>query len=257
MHHGQSISRRQLLSGLHRSGLGIRQRPDNEHDALKRITDGKRHRQFVSRMPVHAVDRRANDEFTRGSGERLEFEWSPALACLTDSRRPVVRLPRRLIHLRPRVTRRGLGGRQFALRRRARRQHLGRSRRLYPPLVFALAWAHVESLINADRVRSPREIPEEVERYNDDVFKWAKARRQFSRGAGCKAPEDKAEDSQCLSEIRRRVSRYGWLFGPREFSNLVRGLNLFGARLQLGHGGTPCREQVAAGNARGHLFGAT
>lgn len=49
----------------------------------------------------------------------------------------------------------------------------------YPPIVFGSVWEYVERLIKDGRIRSPREVMDEIERYDDDVFKWVKSRRQF------------------------------------------------------------------------------
>ena len=50
-------------------------------------------------------------------------------------------------------------------------------RRAYPPRNFAPFWTRVEALIGQRRLRASVEVFNELERKDDDIYKWCKARR--------------------------------------------------------------------------------
>ena len=53
-------------------------------------------------------------------------------------------------------------------------------RRHYPPDVFVSVWERIEGLIAGGELRATEEVRIELERKDDDVFKWAKRQDGFS-----------------------------------------------------------------------------
>ena len=51
--------------------------------------------------------------------------------------------------------------------------------RTYPPAILPTLPAHMEALIAADRLRSPRAVLDELSRIDDDCCKWAKAQTKL------------------------------------------------------------------------------
>jgi hypothetical protein len=52
-------------------------------------------------------------------------------------------------------------------------------RRHYPPDVFISIWKRIDELIAAGELRATDEVRGELERKDDDVFRWAKSREGF------------------------------------------------------------------------------
>lgn len=52
-------------------------------------------------------------------------------------------------------------------------------RRHYPPDVFASIWVRIDDLISDGELRAIDEVRSELERKDDDVFRWAKSRENF------------------------------------------------------------------------------
>jgi hypothetical protein len=51
-------------------------------------------------------------------------------------------------------------------------------RRAYPPKRFAGLWARIDSLIGEGRLVASIEVYNELEKKDDDIFEWAKERKQ-------------------------------------------------------------------------------
>jgi hypothetical protein len=52
-------------------------------------------------------------------------------------------------------------------------------RRRYPPKVFGALWTEVERLINRGRLIAPREVLRELQRGDDEMYKWAKTHERM------------------------------------------------------------------------------
>lgn len=52
-------------------------------------------------------------------------------------------------------------------------------RRAYPPRNFAPFWDRLDDLITSNRLRASVEVFNELERKDDDLFKWCKERREL------------------------------------------------------------------------------
>lgn len=52
-------------------------------------------------------------------------------------------------------------------------------RRHYPPDVFASIWERIDGLISDGKLCAIDEVRSELERKDDDVFRWAKSRENF------------------------------------------------------------------------------
>jgi|SRR5580704_15493599 hypothetical protein len=51
-------------------------------------------------------------------------------------------------------------------------------RRAYRPKNFGFVWEHIDALIQAGRLRASIEVYSELERKDDELFKWCKDRKQ-------------------------------------------------------------------------------
>ena len=54
-------------------------------------------------------------------------------------------------------------------------------RRGYPYSVFPSLWGKIDTLIKGDRLISPREVYVELEKQDDEVFRWVKQRKRLFR----------------------------------------------------------------------------
>lgn len=53
--------------------------------------------------------------------------------------------------------------------------------RLYPKNVFSSLWDNVERLITKERILSPKEVRDEIERGHDELAEWCKTHRKMFR----------------------------------------------------------------------------
>lgn len=73
--------------------------------------------------------------------------------------------------------------------------------RLYPPDIFRALWLNIESLINDEQLFATEEVLYELEKKEDEVFKWAKKQKMFIPIS----VEIQQIASQVLSEFPRLV----------------------------------------------------
>ena len=52
-------------------------------------------------------------------------------------------------------------------------------KRGYPPIHFPSLWKNIDYLINKDRIISPQETYEELEKQEDELFDWLKQRKKI------------------------------------------------------------------------------
>jgi len=57
-------------------------------------------------------------------------------------------------------------------------------KRGYPPSVFPSLWNKLDTLVQSGRLISPQEVYNELEKQEDEVFKWVKQRKQIFRKLG-------------------------------------------------------------------------
>lgn len=74
-------------------------------------------------------------------------------------------------------------------------------RRRYPSKVFGALWAEIEGLVAAGRLIAPREVLRELEKGDDDMYKWAKTH------SGMFVDLDK-DQQELLKEILRSFSKW-------------------------------------------------
>ena len=51
--------------------------------------------------------------------------------------------------------------------------------RWYPPDLFPKLWENIETLISEQRIFATEEVLVELEKKDDDIFKWAKKQKMF------------------------------------------------------------------------------
>lgn len=74
-------------------------------------------------------------------------------------------------------------------------------KRGYPPRSFPTLWNKLDMLVKSSRLISPQEVYNELEKQEDEVFKWVKQRKQIFRRL------DDEEQIALTSEIVRRFPK--------------------------------------------------